>query len=76
MYNIDMDENDVYIEDEKGRTLLIVNGNGEVAISRFPDLTEETKTMMVDLYVGATGADSQKVMDFLNYDSDENTFCS
>lgn len=67
---------DIHIVDELDRTLLVVNSNGEVAIGRFPDLSEGLKNMIVELYIDATGEDAEVVKSFLEYKSDKNEFCS
>ena len=71
-----MNDFDTYIEDEQGKLLLILNKNGEIAVSRFPDMPEETKNMVVQLYAEMTGQSENNIRDFLDYTSDENEFCS
>ena len=64
------------IVDKKGRDIIVFNKKGDPAIARFPDLDEAEKEYMVEVYVELTGEDPDKVMKFLNYESDENEFCS
>jgi len=67
---------DLYIEDDSGRTLAILNENGDIAVSRFPDMSKDMKDRVVELYIKATGEEEARIRDFLDYNSTENEFCS
>jgi surface protein len=48
------------IIDEQGRDLLVCNGSGEVAIARYPDMTDETKEYHVKFFgLGISGFSMQ-----------------
>lgn len=66
---------DTVIQDEKGRTIVIINDKGETAFARFPDLEETTKDYMIELCKGISEEDPEKLRDFLNYKSEEDEFC-
>ena len=64
------------IQDNKGRDIIILSDNGKIAVSRFPDLSEEEKDYIVELYLQPpfTGKDEEEIRAFLNYEND--LFCS
>ena len=55
---------DLYIEDDSGRTLAILNANGDIAVSRFPDMSKDMKDRVVELYIKATGEEEARIRDF------------
>ena len=63
--------------DGKDRVVIKVSG-GRVAIARFPDMSYEDKKDVANVYSVLTGfKDSyDKVIRFLNYETEENVFCS
>jgi hypothetical protein len=63
------------VKDDKGRVLIMERGSN-VAIARFPDMDEKTKKYIAEVYADLTGESAEKAMDFLNYKTDENEFCS
>ena len=63
------------VKDDKGR-ILMKGKDDKIVIGRFPDLDERLKKYLADLYVDLTGEDIQKAKRFLNYENDENEFCS
>ena len=65
----------VIIRDEKGRDIVKINGQGRIAIARFPDMTLITKEYVINLYKDVTKEDPEKLKDFLDYKSEENEFC-
>ena len=71
-----MDPYDIYIEDEKGKPLLVINKNGEIAASRFPNMSTELKNKVIELYSEVTGESEDRIRSFLNYTSEDNEFCS
>jgi len=71
-----MRENATIIEDDRGRIIAEIDDKGHVALARFPDMPEEIKDYLVDLLVDSTDEDSKAVRGFLNYENEENEFCS
>lgn len=70
------------IKDKKGRILLKINELGKIAVARFPDSTEKDKTHILN-YCKAVmqdndnvEADVEKVRKFINFESDDDEFCS
>jgi hypothetical protein len=72
MENIDGEN---IVKDDKGRVIVRAKG-GQVAIARFPDMDETTKEYVAKVYADLTGRDADKAMQFLNYETDTNEFCS
>jgi hypothetical protein len=65
------------IKDSKGRILLHMNRKGKLALSRFPDLTEEEINGLIELYCELdTQADLESVEKFLRFKEDNEKFCS
>ena len=66
------------VRDEQDRVIIIANDKGKIAISRFPDLSDEYKEYIIGIYVESTGEDSDKVRKFLNYEDEGGSeeFCS
>ena len=60
--------NKVNILDDKGRTLLKIKGD-RVIVARFSNMTEKMKKVVTEFYVGFTGEDSDKIMEFLNFNA-------
>ena len=67
--------NTIIVKDDKDRVLLNVKGN-DIALARFPDLDEEIKNNLADIYSDLTGKNKDNTKQFLNYETDENEFCS
>jgi trans-2-enoyl-CoA reductase len=63
------------ISDKKGRTLIKMKCD-RVLVARYPEMSEEIKKIIVDFYTEFTGENSQRVIDFLNYNNEELEFCS
>lgn len=63
------------VKDEKDRIVVRVKG-GQVAIARFPDMDEVTKDYVAKVYEDLTGRDVDKTLQFLNYETETNEFCS
>jgi len=65
------------VKDDDGRVLVRAKG-GRVGIARFPDMDEKTKKYIAQVYADLTGFGfaREKAMDFLNYETNENEFCS
>ena len=63
--------------DEKNRVIMKVKG-GRVAIARFPDMIDEDKVLVANVYSDLTGVEDSydRVIGFLNYETEEETFCS
>lgn len=64
------------LEDDNGRTLLVVNDNGQFAFSRFPDMNIQTKTELIEIYKELSGTISNEFLDFLDFRNNTEQFCS
>ena len=64
------------IKDTKGRKLIVVNDKGQIAISRYIDMSKKYKECVADIYSKLTGEKKKDVIKFLNYKENENIFCS
>lgn len=71
-----MKENTTIIVDDMSRTIAEIDDNGHIALARFPDMTEGIKDYLVDLVADITDEKSKDVRGFLNYENEENEFCS
>lgn len=65
----------IIIRDNKGRTILETK-NGRCLLSRFVDMESKTKEDIIELYVDLTGDSPEKAKKFLNFESEEQEFCS
>ena len=65
----------VTLKDSDGRILMKGEGT-DIAIARFPDLSEPIKHYIAELYAELTGDNYDKAKDFLDYKSEEEEFCS
>ena len=63
------------LKDKEGRTLLTVQG-GRVLVARFPEMDNDLKDAIWHFYREITGDNDKRIKDFLDYNSDENDFCS
>jgi len=68
-------DGDNIVRDDKGR-VIVRERDSKVAIARFPDMDIKTKKYVANVYADLTKKDAQKAMKFLNYESNENEFCS
>jgi hypothetical protein len=66
---------DVKIKDNKNRIIFETKGSRFV-IARFVDMDIETKNAMAELYSDLTGKNKEEVFKFLNFESNEQAFCS
>lgn len=64
------------IRDSRNREVIRINGKGQIAIARYPDLDNSFKEYAASLYSELTGSKKKETMDFLNYKCEENEFCS
>ena len=63
------------IKDLKGRVLLEFK-NGQIAIARYPTMSESCKQYMVNVCSQVTDWDVKKLREFLDYNTETNEFCS
>ena len=68
--------NKILIKDSKGREIVRINNKGQIAAARYPDLDKKFKKYVATLYSDLTGESKKKMMDFLDYRTKENEFCS
>lgn len=67
----------VEIKDKKGRVVLHMSKKGKLALSRYDDLSKVEKDKLVDLYCELdSDAIPQEIKDFLNFEEQEEKFCS
>jgi hypothetical protein len=65
------------VKDSKGRILLHMNRKGKLALSRFPDLTEEEVSGLVKLYCELDAkASAESIEKFLRFEEEDENFCS
>jgi len=65
------------VKDKKGRVLLHISRKGKLALSRFPDLTEEEVSNLVELYCELDeGSDPVEIEKYLRFEEDDEKFCS
>jgi len=69
MYNMD-----VVLKDNKGRTLMWVKDK-HIACARYPDLEEEDKQCMLDVYLNITNENPNELRRFLDFEPGVNEFC-
>lgn len=65
----------IRITDEKGRTLLKVR-DGRILVARFDNMTNNTKSLIIDLYKDIAGENVDSIKDFLDYKNEDFEFCS
>ena len=63
------------VKDKKERILFEAK-NGRCIIARFLDMSQDTKDSLIELYVDLTGGNGDRVRKFLNFESEEQEFCS
>lgn len=66
----------ISITDDKGRPIIVIGDNGRVAVARYPDLNPEYKRYAVQYFREMVEGDWQKLEKFLNFEEDDNEFCS
>jgi len=67
------------IEDDKKRTVIALSEEGEIAIARFPDMSDKLKDLIVEFYKTAAvreELDVERLQQFLNYETNNHEFCS
>ena len=64
------------IKDKKGREIIRIGNTGSLAVARYPDMDEKTKEDIVEIYEELTGQDSGSTRSFLDFEDDNDEFCS
>ena len=65
------------IKDKRGRVVLHINRKGKLALSRYPDLSEEEVNAIAEVYCELDSeANSQEIVDFLRFEEENEKFCS
>ena len=64
------------LADEKGRVVLKQNDKDRLIIGRYEDLDEKVKQMAIDIFCEETGSNREHVEKFMNFETDDNAFCS
>ena len=65
------------LKDSKGRVVLHMNRKGKIALSRYPDFSDEEVKELLDFYKGMDeSADLDKIEKFLRFEDEEESFCS
>ena len=70
-----MSGNSLTIRDNNKRILLEIKGN-RCIVSRFIDMNEKTKEHLIELFTELTANDDIKIRKFLDFESEEQEFCS
>jgi hypothetical protein len=67
------------ILDNKDRVILTFSDNGKLLVGRFPDMTEGYKKYIANVYAdtveNCTEKDIEELMDFLNFEDEDDEFC-
>lgn len=63
------------IRDDKGRILFKISDRGEIVVGRFPDMSDEMKNFVLDLFTSFTDGDPVKLKNFLDYKIESDEFC-
>lgn len=77
-----MNTSRLQIKDKKGRIVLKINEFGKIAIARFPDITEKEKNNLLKICEAIIQdntnfkSDMEKIKAFINFESDDDEFCS
>ena len=66
----------ISITDDKNRPILVISDAGKVAVARYPDLKPEYKKYAVKFFRETTSGDWKKLERFLDFEEDDNEFCS
>ena len=74
MYNNSMPK--TIIKDSRDREIIGIDSSNRIVVARYPDQDKQTKDYIVHIYSKLTGESSNKLIDFLNYVSEQNEFCS
>jgi len=64
------------IRDKKGRPLISMNKKGKLALSRYPDLSDDEINGIAKIYQELSGDDLDEVLSFLRFEEEEEVFCS
>lgn len=66
------------IKDKKGRDVIVVSKDGEIALARYPDLTEPEIKYILEIYSNLCLDDEEvkRKGRFLRYDDEDDEFCS
>jgi hypothetical protein len=62
--------------DKHKREIIVCNEYGKLAVGRYPDLTQEEKDFIIDFYVNINGVDKEKIVSFLDFEEEDDLFCS
>ena len=66
----------VEIRDSKDRVVMKQNDKGQVLLGRYEDLEPDIRDFAIDSFCDITGHDKDRVRMFMNFETDENAFCS
>tara|TARA_R110000824_G_scaffold8450_3_gene38466 strand:+ start:1948 stop:2160 length:213 start_codon:yes stop_codon:yes gene_type:complete len=61
--------------DDRDRPLIIVK-DGRIAVSRYMDLSHEQKAEIVEIYSLLKDGEEDRIWKFLNFDEEDDEFCS
>ena len=64
----------VRVCDDQDRDIMLIK-NGEILVARFPEMTEEYKKFIADMFCDFTGSSRAEILRFLNF-VEEDEFCS
>jgi len=63
------------VKDAQDRVVIKIDDAGNLGVARFPDLPEEFKTYVIEIYKELTDEDPEALRRFLDYEEEEDEFC-
>ena len=66
---------DTEVLDEKDRVIVFTKADKTI-FCRYPDMTEEAKQLMEEIYEGVSTSSVEDLRKFLNYEEDTDEFCA
>lgn len=55
---------------------MMMNNHGRILVCHYLDMEEKTKLEILEMYIELTGEDGKRIRSFLDFESEENEFCS
>lgn len=63
--------------DDNDRWLIRMSDSGQYVFTRYPDMSEEMKDVVIDFYLKASNSNNREtITDFLNFKVDNDEFCN
>lgn len=70
------EEGTTSFSDEKGRIVMSISSDGRMVAGRYPDMDDECKEFIVQTFEELINQDAEKTRRFLNFEDDEDVFCT